>query len=61
MIDVLQAPYITAARSRGLNMNQTVMHHGVRNGAMPIVTLFALWLAALLGGTVVIAVIFAIP
>lgn len=61
MIDVLQAPYITAARSRGLDMNQTVMHHGLRNGAMPIVTLFALWLAGLLGGSVVVEVIFAIP
>jgi peptide/nickel transport system permease protein len=61
MLDVLQAPYITAARSRGLNMNQTVVHHGIRNGAMPVVTLFALWLAGLLGGSVVVEVIFAIP
>jgi peptide/nickel transport system permease protein len=61
MMDVLQAPYITAARSRGLNMNQTVVHHGIRNGAMPVVTLFALWLAGLLGGSVVVEVIFAIP
>jgi peptide/nickel transport system permease protein len=61
MIDVLQAPYITAARSRGLDMRQTVMRHGVRNGAMPVVTLFALWLAGLLGGSVVVEVIFSIP
>lgn len=61
MIDVLQAPYITAARSRGLGLTETVMRHGVRNGAIPVVTLFALWLAGLLGGSVVIEVIFAIP
>jgi peptide/nickel transport system permease protein len=61
MIDVLDAPYITAARSRGLGMAQTVMRHGLRNGAMPVITLFALWLAGLLGGSVVIEVIFAIP
>jgi len=61
MMDVLQAPYITAARSRGLNMNQTVVHHGIRNGAMPVVTLFALWLAGLLGGSVVVEVIFVYP
>ncbi len=61
MIDVLQAPYITAARSRGLGMTQTVLRHGVRNGAIPVVTLFALWLAGLLGGSVVVEVIFAIP
>lgn len=61
MIDVLQAPYITAALSRGLSMNQTVMRHGLRNGAMPVVTLFALWLAGLLGGSVVVEVIFSVP
>lgn len=61
MIDVLQAPYITAAQSRGLSMNQTVLRHGVRNGAMPVVTLFGLWFASLLGGSVVVEVIFSIP
>lgn len=61
MIDVLQAQYITAAQSRGLSMNEAVLRHGVRNGAMPVVTLFALWLASLLGGAVVVEVIFSIP
>lgn len=61
MMDVLAAPYITAARSRGLGMSQAVLRHGVRNGSIPIVTFFALWLAGLLGGSVVVEVIFAIP
>jgi peptide/nickel transport system permease protein len=61
MIDVLQADYITAARSRGLGMTQTLIRHGTRNGILPVLTLFALWLAALLGGSVVVEVIFAIP
>jgi peptide/nickel transport system permease protein len=61
MIDVLQAPYIVAARSRGLGMAETVLRHGLRNGILPVITLFAMWLAGLLGGSVVIEVIFAIP
>lgn len=61
MLDVLQAPYITAARARGLSRNQSVIHHGVRNGSLPLVTFFALWMAGLLGGSVIIEVIFAIP
>lgn len=61
MIDVLNAPYITAARARGLSMPQTVVRHGVRNGSIPVVTFFSLWFASLLGGSVVIEVIFAIP
>ncbi len=61
MLDVLEAPYITAARARGLSLNQAVMFHGVRNGSLPVVTFFALWFAGLLGGSVVIEVIFGIP
>ena len=61
MIDVLQAPYITAARSRGLGPARTILRHGTRNGVQPVVTMFALWLAGLFGGSVVVEVIFAIP
>lgn len=61
MMDVLDAPYIVAARSRGLGMGQTLVRHGVRNAILPVVTLLALWLAGLLGGSVVVEVIFAIP
>ena len=61
MMDVLGAAYITAARARGLSMPQTVMRHGLRNGSIPVVTFFSLWFASLLGGSVVIEVIFAIP
>jgi peptide/nickel transport system permease protein len=61
MLDVLDSPYILAARSRGLAMGQTLIRHGLRNGIIPVITLLALWLAGLLGGSVVIEVIFAIP
>ena len=61
MIDVLQAPYIKAARSRGLSAPQTILRHGTRNGIIPVVTLFAMWLAGLIGGSVVVEVIFGIP
>jgi peptide/nickel transport system permease protein len=61
MIDVLGARYIMAARSRGLGLVQTLARHGIRNAIMPVLTLFAVWLAGLLGGAVVVEVIFAIP
>lgn len=61
MLDVLKAPYITAARSRGLSMARTVYAHGLRNTMPPVMTLFALWLAGLIGGSVVVEVIFAVP
>ena len=61
MIDVLHADYIMAARSRGLGMIRALVRHGLRNGIQPVLTIFALWLAGLLGGSVVVEVIFAIP
>ena len=61
MTDVLSAPYITAARSRGLSFPQTLVQHGLRNSLLPVMTLFSFWFAGLLGGAVVIEVIFNIP
>lgn len=61
MSDVLSAPYITAARSRGLSFPRTLVRHGLRNSTLPVMTLFSFWFAGLLGGSVVIEVIFNIP
>jgi len=61
MTDVLGAPYITAARSRGLSFPRTLVRHGLRNSMLPVMTLFSFWFAGLLGGSVVIEVIFNIP
>ena len=61
MIDVLAAPYITAARGRGLGPGATLLRHGLRNGLLPVLTLSSVWFAGLLGGSVVIEVLFNIP
>lgn len=61
MSDVLSAPYITAARSRGLSFPKTLVRHGMRNSMLPVMTLFSFWFAGLLGGAVVVEVIFNIP
>ncbi len=61
MSEVLAAPYITAARSRGLSFPKTLLRHGARNSMLPVMTLFSFWFAGLLGGSVVVEVIFNIP
>jgi peptide/nickel transport system permease protein len=61
MIDVLASPYFIAARSRGLSQRQTVIRHGLRNVAAPVTTLFSVWFASLVGGSVIVEVVFAIP
>lgn len=61
MIDALAADHVNAARSRGLSYPQTVLRHVVPNGLLPLTTLFAVWFAGLLGGSVIVEVIFAVP
>ncbi|SDW58275.1 peptide/nickel transport system permease protein [Arthrobacter sp. cf158] len=61
MIDALEAEHIPAARARGLSRAQTVWRHVIPNGLVPLSTLFAVWFAGLLGGSVIVEVIFAIP
>ncbi|MDQ1052115.1 peptide/nickel transport system permease protein [Arthrobacter sp. SORGH_AS 212] len=43
VIDALEAEHIPAARARGLSRTQTILHHVVPNGLVPLSTLFAVW------------------
>lgn len=61
MLDALSAEHVTAARSRGLSYCQTVWKHVIPNSLLPLTTMVAVWFAGLLGGSVIVEVIFAIP
>jgi peptide/nickel transport system permease protein len=53
--------YVRAARARGLSEARVVLDHGLRNAALPLVTLLGLDFAGLLGGAVLTESIFAWP
>ncbi|WP_336713170.1 ABC transporter permease [Arthrobacter sp. USHLN218] len=61
VLDALGSQHVIAARSRGLDLRQTVLKHVVPNGLLPLTTMVAVWFAGLLGGSVIVEVIFAIP
>jgi peptide/nickel transport system permease protein len=61
MIDVLESDHITAARSRGLSRTSTIVRHGLRNALAPILTMFSLYFVSLVGGSVIVEVVFGIP
>jgi peptide/nickel transport system permease protein len=61
MIDVLGSDHITAARSRGLSRRRTILRHGLRNALAPVLTMFSLYFVSLVGGSVIVEVVFGIP
>lgn len=61
IVDAAAAEHVPAARARGLSQGQAILRHVVPNGLVPLSTLFAVWFAGLLGGSVIVEVIFAVP
>ncbi|MSQ22048.1 MAG: ABC transporter permease [Dehalococcoidia bacterium] len=61
MLEVLREDYIRTARSKGLAEQIVIMRHALKNALIPVVTLSGLTFASLMGGTVILESIFAIP
>lgn len=61
VLEVLGEDFMRTARAKGLTRNQAMIRHGLRNAAIPVITILGLELAALLIGAVVIERVFVIP
>jgi peptide/nickel transport system permease protein len=61
LLDVLGAEYMRSARAKGLSESAAVVHHGLKNAVLPVVTVVGLQVGALLGGAILIETIFALP
>jgi len=61
LLEVLNEDYIRTARAKGLRESAVVIHHALRNAALPIITVLGLQLGTLLGGAVITEIIFAWP
>jgi peptide/nickel transport system permease protein len=61
MLEVLRQDYIRTARAKGLAERNVLSRHALRNAMLPVVTLLGLQLGFLLGGTVVLESLFALP
>lgn len=60
MLDVLEADYIRTARAKGLSPTSVIFKHALRNAILPVVSLIAVSLGFLLGGSVIVESIFAL-
>lgn len=61
MLEVVRQDFIRTARAKGLSERLVVYRHALRNSLIPIVTLMADLLPALVGGSIIIETIFSIP
>jgi peptide/nickel transport system permease protein len=61
MLDVLNQDYIRTARAKGVSEFQTVFKHGLRNALMTVITASGIIFSLLIGGSVVLEQVFALP
>lgn len=60
-IDVMESDYVKFARARGASTRAIVMRHGLRNLALPAVTLQLASIAEIFGGSVLVEQVFSYP
>ncbi len=60
MIEVLSSDYVRTARAKGLSQRSVLFKHSLRNAILPVVSLAAVQLGFLLGGSVIVETIFAL-
>jgi peptide/nickel transport system permease protein len=61
MLEVLSLDFVRTARSKGLAETAVVVRHVLRNALLPMVTLVGLQAGTMLGGSVVVESVFALP
>jgi ABC-type dipeptide/oligopeptide/nickel transport system permease component len=61
MLEVIRQDYIRTARSKGLPERVVINRHALRNALIPIITLLGLRIGGVVGGSVVVEIVFARP
>ncbi len=61
MLEVIRQDYVRTARAKGLRERAVVYRHALRNSLLPVVTFIGWWGGRLLGGLVIMELIFVVP
>jgi peptide/nickel transport system permease protein len=61
LLEVLRQDYLRTAWAKGLRERTVITRHAMKNAMIPVLSVLGLQMAALLGGTVVLEVLFTIP
>jgi len=61
ILEALSADYVRTARAKGLREHAVIITHVLRNALIPAITLLGLSIGSLMGGTVILEKVFALP
>ncbi|MGD9651034.1 MAG: ABC transporter permease [Candidatus Dadabacteria bacterium] len=61
LLEVLREDFVRTATAKGLPPSRVILRHALRNALIPIITILAGLLPAMIGGSVIIETIFSIP
>jgi peptide/nickel transport system permease protein len=61
MLEVIRHDYVRTARAKGLGERAVVYRHALKNALLPVVTFIGWWGGRLLGGLVIMEIIFVVP
>jgi peptide/nickel transport system permease protein len=61
MLEVMQADYVRTAKAKGLPYRKVIMIHALKNAILPVITVTGFNAGYLLGGSIVIEEVFALP
>jgi peptide/nickel transport system permease protein len=61
MLEVIRQDYMRTARAKGLTERLTINRHGLRNALIPVVTVIGLQAGYLLGGDILVEIVFSYP
>jgi peptide/nickel transport system permease protein len=61
MLEVVRQDFVRTARAKGLGERSVVYRHALKNSLLPVITFVGWWGGRLLGGIVIMEIIFAVP
>ncbi len=61
MLEVIRQDYVRTARAKGLGERTVIYHHALKNSLLPVITFIGWWGGRLLGGLVIMEIIFVVP
>jgi peptide/nickel transport system permease protein len=61
VLEIIRQDYIRTARSKGLSETTTIWRHILRNSMLPVITVIGIYLAYIIGGSIIFERMFALP